>query len=607
MKISGRPVLPATLDATTDAPSARSEKGEKGEKGEGIEGVGSTAPAAAIEGAPALVTVVAPVASAAASTGDRRIGNATVVGGGPAGLAQAILLLKRAPEVGISRLTVVERREEYTRPVGLFFRAMTLDALVWLDEPAFRELERRAGMRGLDGSPRGFLAQKLDASGKVISQTPRERDEASAARFARTALDPKRPIAAVADELFADSSVALLTMKDLEEVMWDALPRLAARSGVTLDLRRSWEAEIVEGDGEPCAACVVLHELAARSESDKRLARTGKAESLPAQGLVVLTEGAAGRLRGRLASTHVLSTGPSEKILAGSLQGAPEGASLSRGCIASFTDEDGREHPVRVMRGCNGKNGVHWTVVGVPPPVVMDPTDATTHKRDVDEWFARYGGITGPMDLPVTFGPNLGEVKGTLVDKAVRGENLVLCGDVVGTSHFSAGGGAATAVTTHVAAMSRFLDEVARGAPRQASLQKLDEDLRAASLTWALYGLPEFVGDPFALRQRYLPRALLEELLPPAYVARYWPVGGGAPTDEKSPWTAWFQERASADEEKAVCQVPPVKGDGLKARLDQAARADRALPHAAEPPVTAQAWAAVLAPTSPAAPASSGP
>lgn len=535
---------------------------------------------------------------ASLSSRPRRLGAATIVGAGPAGLAQALLLLKRAPDTGLSRLTVVERRSEYTRPVSLFFRTLTLDALAWLDEEALRELERRSGMRADDGAPRGIVSERIDASGRATQRVVREAEDPSSRRFEERALDDSLPIADVADSLFRPASSCLITMKDLEEVLWEALPRVAKKQGVALDLRRGWEAEVVEqvreqaggkaGEtaGEKAAAegptaALILHELVRKEDGgERRLVRSGKKEALPHQGLVVLTEGAAARVRGRLGG-HQVATGPSERILAAGLQGEATGTSIGRGGFATWTDEHGEDHRVRFMRGCHGENGLQWTVVGVPEGVEMDATDAAAHARDVDAWLHRYGSLAGDVDLPVVFGPALGEVKGTLVDQAVRGDNLVLCGDVVGTSHFSAGGGAATALTTHVVAMNRFLDDVAAGAPRQASLRRLDDDLRTASLTWALYALPEYAGDPWELRERFLPRKLLEELLPARLVERYWPASGGAPTDEQSPWTSWF-DKARADAEATAAL----------AAMDQALPPDA---RRAEAPVTASAWEQILA------------
>ena len=74
------------------------------------------------------------------------IAKATIVGAGPAGLAQASLLVKRAKEIGLTELTIVELRSSYTRPVGLALRQMSLDALAWLNPHAHKAL----GIRSLN-------------------------------------------------------------------------------------------------------------------------------------------------------------------------------------------------------------------------------------------------------------------------------------------------------------------------------------------------------------------------------------------------------------------------------------------------------------------------
>ncbi len=179
--------------------------------------------------------------------------------------------------------------------------------------------------------------------------------------------------------------------------------------------------------------------------------------------------------------------------------------------------------------------------------------------------------MVGDPTLKRDLAPGVAKIGGAIVDHAVVGDNVVLAGDAVGTSHFKVAGGAATGITTHLASMNRFLDGVAQGQNRQLSLTQLDADLRASTLAWALHGLPEFTGDPWHLRERYLPKSLLAPLLPQALLERYWPASGGAPSDDASPWTPWFQGAASS--------TPP----GVSALMGSVALPSSALPSSAPP------------------------
>ena len=466
--------------------------------------------------APSAAVTVVDVPAAAHGLGD-----VTIVGAGPAGLAQAALLIKRAREVGLGKLTLVERRPDYTRPVGLFLKQITLDALRWLDDDAWQTLAGRTG--------------RLDAY-----------SEPDAARYAERVASGEL-VADLAHDMLSAKPAALVTIKELEATLRDAVVRAADAHGVDLDLRLGWDAVVHADDGDDVVK-VTLQQVAAQDKDGARVfAAVGDPVALPPQGLVLLTEGAAATLRGGIPDVTARATAPKERSFGVALQGdVPPGGgdTWSKVAWADYVLDDGAVEKIKVVRGVNGTNGVHWTVVGIPDQVTFDASDADAYARDVDAYVKKWAAAAGPVDLPITFGPVLARVDGSLVDRAVPCANLVMCGDVVGTSHFGAAGGTATAVTTHVAAMQRFLDDVAVGAPRGAALSRLDGDLRAATLTWSLFGLKIFRGDPFELRARFLPKAFLEELLPPRIVERYWPADGGAPTDPQSPWATWFARAA---------------------------------------------------------------
>jgi 2-polyprenyl-6-methoxyphenol hydroxylase-like FAD-dependent oxidoreductase len=490
------------------------------------------------------------------TTAAQRLGSACVVGGGPTGLAQAALLLKRAKDVGLTHLTVVEKREEATRPVGLFFRQATLDALSWLDAESYATLAKSSGLVGPDGKPQGFVGIRLGPGGEVVSETRRTPEHASPPRFVKTALDPAVPMAEVADAMFQAPTTVVVTMRELEDVLWASLPRLAAASGVTLDIRRGAEAEITPSTSPGGAGAaptdlvdVVIHDMHTVQRSGRqRRERTGKTQTLKGQGLVIVTEGAGARVRSGLQDPQgapavtSTATAPSQRFVVAALEGKKHAGAVNIVNASSWTNpKTGVAHNVRVSQGVHAENGLRWTTVSVPDEVEFDASDVAAHKRAVDDYFTQHARVVGDPTLKRDFGPGVANISGAIVDHAVVGSNLVLAGDVVGTSHFKAAGGAATGITTHVASVSRFLDAVAQGQTRAVALAQLDRDLRTSTLAWALHGLPEFTGDPWQLRERYLPQTLLAPLLPPSLLERYWPASGGAPSDEASPWTAWFK------------------------------------------------------------------
>ncbi len=456
------------------------------------------------------------------------LGQATVIGAGPTGLAQAALLLKRAKDVGLTHLTVVEKRTAYTRGVGLFFRQQTLDALRWLDKDSFAELEKRSGLTG----KHGYTQHRLGPHRQIASSDLRERIEASGTRFQKTVLDPNRHMADVADDMFQASPRAIITMRDLEEVLFDALPRLAKEAGVTLSVRRGVEANVKADAVDPSLMNVTL---------------AGN-ETLPKQGLVLLTEGSGARVRsGLTTSPTVQATGPAQRFLVVGLPGhasAPPTSAENRTAFGVWTDPaTGDKHRVRIGQGKNAGNGVRWTTVSVPDAVTFDTSTPQARQASQDAFFNRYAALVDATIKPDDDSrAGLAPISGTLVDSAVYGDNLVFAGDAVGTNHFKAAGGAATGITTHVASLNRFLDTMVHGTPRAAALAQLDHDLRASTLAWALHGLPEFTGDPWTLRERYLPKNLVEPLLPKHLLERYWPAQGGVPNDPKSPWHTWLND-----------------------------------------------------------------
>lgn len=486
------------------------------------------------------------------------IGTATVVGAGPAGLAQASLLLKRAKEIGLSELTVVELRGAYTRPVGLAFRQMNLDALAWLNPTAHKELVALSG-----------LEQKPFIDGRDPNV-----DAGDAQRFQRERLDDTRAsVAQHAQAMMSQKTMSIVTLRDVEDCYWKGLEQLARENGVTLRKLRERDVDVSKDEAGNVHVTTML-----RDGKDK--------QTLPPQDLVLVAQGVNCAVRKKLNTPTAEAASPADRFIAAVMSEAPKTSGPAHTAYREdvvVDDKTGETQTVRLVRGVHARNGGHWCLAQVPDSVtftesidqipqaerdrlrrIVEPklklsgraagvTDADLVAQkvaeEVEAYFRAQHAKTGASDLPLTYGPTLFSLQAKHFSTALLGNNCVSVGDAVGTSHFNVSGGAATGVTTHTLALDRYLTARAHGQANRDALVELDRDLQQATLVWQLFGITQFEGEPKELRDTFYPRDKLAKVLPADVLELYWPQDGSLP--KSGPWHAWLAKPA------AVAAPPP--------------------------------------------------
>lgn len=521
---------------------------------------------------------------------------ATVVGGGPTGLATASLLLQRAAQIGLQELTIVEARPEYTRPVGLNFRQLNLDALQWLNPVAYTALAEKSGLVHPDPT-KGFMESTYwdgDQAAYVSSGKP-PGQAADGARYEAVLQQTDKSIAEHAHDMMNAPTVGVVTLRDLEDSYWAGLTQLAAEKGVTLVAKREhtveWTHDPATGDADV---------------SVKKRRGDDKAQLLPRQDLVLCAQGNSRDMRETrkvFGKDAAREASPAERFIAGIfLDPSPKGIAKSIYREEVIASPDGDRQTCRFIRSVHATNGMEWALLQVPRHLAFTPfsqcdvaaregvekrvlqmyagkdlspglleaeCEAQYLADQVELYYRSQHAKTGVADVPCPFGPNMFELKAALFDTAMLAGNTHAVGDGVGNSHFNVSGGAATGVTLHTAALDRYLTAVASGVPKQAAGKQLDVDLRQATLTWQTFGITEFEGDPAGLREQFMPKELLASIFPPEIVDRYYPPDGGEVKKETNKaWHAWF-DRAKRVASAAVAPVLPID---LTRRLIDAAR-----------------------------------
>lgn len=516
----------------------------------------------------------------------KAIAKATIVGAGPAGLAQASLLLKRAKEIGLTELTIVELRSSYTRPVGLALRQMSLDALAWLNPDAHKALVKKSGLDG--GTP--FIDGR-DASV----------DAGSAQRFDQERVHASGDsVAAHAQAMMSQKTMALVTLSDVEQCYWSGLEKLASSAGVKLRKVREHDVDVSK-DATSGTVSIAFTPMGVLDKGERKA--VGAQEKLAAQDLVIVAQGVNCAVRRKLDTPGGETASPADRFIAAvfSEPGKESGSARSvyREDVVVDTST-GETQTVRLVRGVHARNGSHWCLAQVPESLKFtESIDALSQAErarlravvaprvqkqgravvdadlvgqkvaeEAEAYFKQQHAKTGTVDLPITYGPSLFSMQAKRFSTTLLGANCVAVGDAVGTSHFNVSGGAATGVTTHTLALDRFLTARARGADANEAMQSLDRDLQQATLVWQLFGITQFEGDPRELRDTFYARERLAKLLPPDVLEQYWPRDGSLPSS--GPWHEWLAPKASAQ------SVPPT--DAVRALTNAAKQASQVKP-----------------------------
>lgn len=486
------------------------------------------------------------------TTTTTKLARATVVGAGPTGLAQAALLLRRAKAIGLTDLTVVEQRGRYTRPVALSLRQINFDALKWLNPAACAELQRRANLVPRDDE-KGFLdAVHFDrsAGGFVMSDKPAGL-EPDGARYKAVLDDAATSVAAHAHAMMEAPTIGVVTLQELEDIFWRGLATLATSQGVTLHVKRE-HAAVLDKDAAGDVVVAVTDNA------------TQTTTTLPPQDLVLVAQGGNSSGRKELGAATSTPASPTDWYVSGSLRDEAHDG-VARGVYKEVVVVDPQTKTATTQRFIRTvtPNGNHWLLLQVPPHVRFTSTLAeiaapdlarlralhaddvevvkAKKNEEVDAWWRQQHAQTGPTHFPSIFGPFLFPLQARAFDSVVLGNNCVAVGDSAGTSHFNVSAGAATGFTLHTLAVDRYLQARTSGTSPQAALAQLDVDVRQATLTWQLFGITQFEGDPATLARAFFPKEKLAELLPPSLVERYWPKDGVLDKETNKAWYRWFK------------------------------------------------------------------
>ncbi|MDP2342292.1 MAG: FAD-dependent monooxygenase [Deltaproteobacteria bacterium] len=495
------------------------------------------------------------------------IERATVVGGGPTGLAQAALLMRRAKQIGLKELTIVELRGSYTRPVALGLRQINFDALKWLNPAACAELQRRANLEPRDDH-KGFLdaVHFSERAGAFVMSNKPAGLVPDGARYASKLDDKTTSVADLAHEMMSTPTIGVVTMKELEDIFWRGLTTLAASSGVKLTVKREHEATLSKDAAGDVSVSLVSNAAGALSSSSS--------ETLPAQDLVVVAQGGNSAARRQLGVDQSKPMSPTDWYISGALTDTAKPGTVANSVYKEAVVVDpatGRSQTQRLIRTTT-PNGNHWMLLQVPDhvrfcssitdvaaadltrlraslalksgkPVADVDVIKARKQEEIDGYWRKLHEQTGPTTQPAFFGPFLFPLQARMFDTAALGNNAIAMGDSVGTSHFNVSAGAATGFTIHTLALDRYLSALSTGGSRGAALQVLDVELRQATMTWQLFGITQFEGDPRTLARSFFPKSVLDAILPPHIVERYWPKDGGVVDEALNPaWHKWLHK-----------------------------------------------------------------
>jgi 2-polyprenyl-6-methoxyphenol hydroxylase-like FAD-dependent oxidoreductase len=516
---------------------------------------------------------------------------ATVVGAGPTGLAQAALLLRRGKQLGLKELTIVEQRGAYTRPVALSLRQINFDALKWLNPAACAELQRRANLVPRDDD-QGFLDAvhfDSDVGAFVMSDKPAGL-KPDGARFAAKLAEGQKSVGEIAHEMMNAPTVGVVTLQELEDIFWRGLTLLATSQGVTLTVKREHEAHLAKDQSDAVSVAI----------TDK--GPPPLTSLLPPQDLVVVSQGGNSSARRELGQDASTPASPTDWYVSGALRDEAHPKKVARGVYKEAAVVDPKTGAVSTQRlvRTTTPNGNHWLLAQVPHHVrftsslaeipaaeqqrlraalatahgqrAEDVADVDVVKakknEEVDAWWREQHAATGPVQLPSIFGPFLFPLQGKRFDSCALGANCIAVGDSAGTSHFNVSAGAATGFTLHTLALDRYLQARSAGAPATQALQQLDVDVRAATLTWQLFGITQFEGDPATLAQTYYPKQQLEQLLPPSLVERYWPKSGAVDPTTNPAWHHWLNSKPPELSPAQIAAVAAVNDDAERAQRE---------------------------------------
>ena len=407
------------------------------------------------------------------------IKSAVVLGAGPAGLISALELLQNGVQV-----TLVEKRDAYTRPIHFNIRAALLHRLAdTAPEVVPKVLERLGGI------------ERVEIVNTTITSLPADEIERLRRRYEgrevtvgpaglRTS-QPGPPIptpdAALAGydprAMFASHSIGQIWCVDLEEILFAELQRQAAAGAPLRVIRKAESAVAVDRFGNYGVSV--------------------NGESLGTPDLVVVAEGAnsATREAENIPRTFI-SDGTT--FVAGSIDGsaatdkAPHGGLVRLRYSEVKDPKTGELFGLRQVVVGHAKRAQSWCLTEVPPFIALQGNEA------VDRYFRENAAlvlerpVADVLKAHVSWGPSAFTMQQHMSKSAVKGNNMIFIGDAVGNAHFLTSGGLMTACVPHTFALEKLLADVAKGTPKREALREYNTLTMDATREWLRVGFAEF-------------------------------------------------------------------------------------------------------------------
>ena len=400
--------------------------------------------------------------------------NAVILGGGPAGLVSALTLLKNG-----ARVTIVEQRDAYTRPINFALRQDLLDEIAYLAPDLLKPLFKKMG-------PVESIELTDMRTGEVVLVPPTV---------------PKSPDGAMGrfnpSAMLDSSHAALIRASDLEQILHGHLQKIMREDlarGLTPRVRILENAQAGITETRPGKYSVLVQEVSSRKGKSGRSERVpvGSPKELPSADLIIVAEGSNSGARQAL-GIRTRPTSPKTRFIAASIDYSVGGRIRSR--YSEIADpRSGEIFGLRRTVMGNSVTGKSWVLVEVPPFLALE-----TPKQVQDYFTSQIDGVLQMTKEqaarqrfesdPVQF-----ELQQQIAERATAGDNVVLIGDAVGTAHFSPGAGMMTATVPHQQVLERLLHQLASSSSshRRAELLNYQLGVRQATLQWTRVGLRYF-------------------------------------------------------------------------------------------------------------------